>query len=101
MGFKHGLIRALAVVLWDCSCFCLFVVMTSFSCILLLEWHSNTGSHSFLSTYHHLNSRCLGFRVPSRILSFALQGTFLNQSWGPGRYPVLTGLGLRYLSQSL
>lgn len=31
MGLRHGLIRALVLILWDCSLFCLFVVMTSSS----------------------------------------------------------------------
>lgn len=60
MGFRHGLIRAL--VLWDSSWFCLFVVLSSSSCVLFLEWQSESSSYFYIYLPYHLSFKVSGFQ---------------------------------------
>ena len=48
--FRQGLIRALALVLWDCFWFHLFAVKTSSSGSQ--GWQSESGNYSFIFTHY-------------------------------------------------
>lgn len=80
---RHGLTRALALVLWDCSSFCLFGVMTSSS-------GSQNGQVRAAIIALYLPITPSKFRVwvsesPAKFWALHwLVDAFVNQSLGPG-----------------
>lgn len=94
--FRHGLIRALALVLWDCSWFCLFVVLILYQLAFTLKmakWERPVIAFYLPNTPSKLRES--GCQSSQGALHWLVH--FWTSPWGQGD-TVLGGLGLGVLT---